>query len=123
MNMSRNTQKVRNIGVTGIEPPEKTCTGQQCPFHGSLPIRGRFMQGVVTSTEMHDALTFRLDYLSLVKKYSRYERRRSKKHAHLPQCMEAQVGDIVKVAECRPLSKTIRCVVISVTRPGTTQEE
>ncbi len=123
MKMPRSTQKVRNIGVAGIEPPEKTCTDQQCPFHGSLPVRGRFMQGVVTSTEMHDALTFRTDYLSLVKKYSRYERRRSKKHAHLPQCMEAQVGDIVKVAECRPLSKTIRCVVISVTRPGATQEE
>jgi small subunit ribosomal protein S17 len=113
----------RDIGVPGVEPPKKTCTDPNCPFHGSLPVRGRLMQGIVTSTKMHNAVTYRQDYLSLVAKYSRYERRRSNKHAHLPPCIEVNEGDIVRVAECRPISKTVKGVVISVKRPAANQEE
>ena len=31
-----------------------------------------------------------------------------------PQCVDAKKGDIVKIAECRPLSKTKAFVVIEV---------
>lgn len=115
--------KVRNIGIPNVSPPEKECDDPHCPFHGSLPVRGRIMEGVVTSVKMHRAITFQMDYLSLVKKYSRYERRRSKKHAHLPPCIDVQIGDIVKTVECRPLSKTVSCVVVSSRRPDHIVEE
>ncbi|MHA1770758.1 MAG: 30S ribosomal protein S17 [Candidatus Thorarchaeota archaeon] len=121
--MSKSKVKVRNIGIPNVTPPEKTCEDPNCPFHGNLPVRGRIMEGVVTSTRMHKACTFQQDYLSLIKKYSRYERRRSKKHAHVPDCMEVKVGDIVKVVECRPLSKTVSCVVVEVKHPEVGQEE
>ncbi len=114
--MAKTKSKVRNIGIPNINPPEKDCDDPNCPFHGSLPVRGRMMEGVVTSTKMHRTITYQMDYLSLIKKYSRYERRRSKKHAHLPPCIDVEVGDIVKVAECRPLSKTVSSVVIAVSR-------
>jgi len=123
LNMHKSKEKVRDIGVPGVEPPKKTCTDPNCPFHGSLPVRGRLMQGIVTSTKMHNAVTYRQDYLSLVAKYSRYERRKSNKHAHLPPCIEVNEGDIVRVAECRPISKTVKGVVISVKRPAANQEE
>jgi len=49
-----------------------------------------------------------------VKKYNRYEKRLSKFHAHNPPCIHAKVGDIVTIAECRPLSKTKNFVVVEV---------
>ncbi|MFW9944231.1 MAG: 30S ribosomal protein S17 [Candidatus Sifarchaeia archaeon] len=108
--------KVRNIGIPNVEPPERVCEDSQCPFHGNLPVRGGVREGTVTSVKMHGTITFQQDYLSLVKKYSRYERRRSRKHAHLPPCMDVNIGDTVKTVECRPISKTVSCVVVGVTK-------
>lgn len=113
--MAETKSKVRNIGIPNVEPPEKTCDDIQCPFHGNLPVRGRIMEGIVTSTKMYKTIVFQTDYLSLIKKYSRYERRRSRKLAHLPPCIEVNVGDTIKVVECRPLSKNVSSVVVAVT--------
>ncbi len=121
--MSKSEGKVRNIGIPGVEPPEKTCDDINCPFHGNLSVRGRVMEGIVKSTKMYKTITFQMDYLSLVKKYMRYERRRSKKHAHLPPCLDAKIGDTVKVVECRPLSKNVSSVVVSVTPSEVATEE
>ncbi|MFX0106865.1 MAG: 30S ribosomal protein S17 [Candidatus Hodarchaeota archaeon] len=108
-------KKARNIGIPNIVAPERECEDPHCPFHGSLPVRGRIFEGTVTSVKMHGTITFQQDYLSLIKKYSRYERRKSKKHAHLPPCIDVGIGDIVKTVECRPISKTVTCVVVGVT--------
>ncbi|MFW9962932.1 MAG: 30S ribosomal protein S17 [Candidatus Sifarchaeia archaeon] len=113
--MAATKNKVRNIGIPNVEPPEKTCDDRNCPFHGNLSVRGRVMEGTVTSTRMYKTIVFQTDYLSLIKKYARYERRRSKKLAHIPPCIEVNVGDIVKVVECRPLSKNVASVVVAVT--------
>ena len=120
--MAKGKSKVHDIGIPNVEPPEKTCEDRQCPFHGDLSVRGRIMEGLVTSTKMQKTITFQIDYLSLVKKYSRYERRRSKKHAHLPPCIDVNVGDLVKVVECRPISKTVSSVVVAVTKKATQEE-
>jgi small subunit ribosomal protein S17 len=112
--MTETKSKVRNIGVPNVEPPEKTCDDVHCPFHGNLSVRGRIMEGIVTSTKMHKTIVFQTDFLSLVKKYSRYERRRSRKLAHLPPCIDVHVGDTIKVVECRPLSKNVSSVVVAV---------
>lgn len=121
--MAETKTKVRNIGIPNVEPPEKTCDDINCPFHGDLSVRGRVMEGIVTTTRMHKTVVFQQDFLSLVKKYSRYERRRSRKLAHLPPCIEAKIGDKVKVVECRPLSKNVSCVVVAVTPSEGAQEE
>ncbi len=113
--MAETKTKVRNIGIPNVEPPEKTCDDVNCPFHGDLPVRGRVMEGIVTTTRMHKTVVFQQDFLSLIKKYSRYERRRSRKLAHLPPCIEVKIGDKVKVVECRPLSKNVTCVVVAMT--------
>ncbi len=108
--------KARNIGIPNVEPPERVCEDPLCPFHGNLPVRGGVREGKVTSVKMHGTITYQQDYLSLIKKYSRYERRRSRKHAHLPPCIDVRVGDTVKTVECRPISKTVSSVVVGVTK-------
>jgi small subunit ribosomal protein S17 len=113
--MADTKSKVRNIGIPNVEPPEKICDDALCPFHGSLSVRGRVMEGIVTSTKMYKTVAFQTDYFSLIKKYSRYERRRTKKLAHLPPCIDVKVGDTIKVVECRPLSKNVSRVIVSVT--------
>lgn len=100
-----------NIGLP-VESPKEKCNDPNCPFHGSLPVRGKIMDGVVVKNKMRDAIIVRRDYLWYVKKYARYERRRSHIPAHLPPCIEVDLGNRVKIAECRPLSKTVSFVVV-----------
>jgi small subunit ribosomal protein S17 len=48
-------------------------------------------------------------------KYQRYEKRTSRMAAHLPACIgEPEIGDRVKVMECKPLSKTVSYCVIEM---------
>lgn len=53
-----------------------------------------------------------------LKKYERYARSRTRIHARLPTSMEKeiQMGDFVRVQECRPLSKIIHAVVTAKLR-------
>jgi small subunit ribosomal protein S17 len=103
----------RDIGLN-VPVPEKDCSDVNCPFHGSLPVRGQVITGKVVSDRMNGTVVVARDYLHYVKKYKRYEKRSSKLHAHSTPCIDAAVGDTVKIAECRPLSKTKKFVVVEV---------
>ncbi|RLG67396.1 30S ribosomal protein S17, partial [archaeon] len=41
---------------------------------------------------------------------------RSRIPAHSPPCLDIKEGDIVKIGECRPLSKTVHFVVLGKVR-------
>ncbi|MEM5777082.1 MAG: 30S ribosomal protein S17 [Candidatus Aenigmatarchaeota archaeon] len=103
--------KVRDIGYD-VKPPEGVCKDEKCPFHGTLPIRGKILKGIVVSDRMQGTVIVRIDYLHYIPKYERYEKRRSRIPAHNPECINAKKGDAVRIAECRPLSKTKAFVVI-----------
>ena len=103
----------KNIGLN-VSAPEKECNDVNCPFHGTLPVRGQVITGKVVSDHMQDSVVVARDFLHYVKKYKRYEKRSSKLHAHSPACIGAKVGDTVKIAECRPISKTKTFVVVEV---------
>ncbi len=92
--------------------PESPCQDAKCPFHGQLKVRGKVIDGVVTSDKMQKTVVVGTNYLIYRSKYKRYEKRTGKHHAHNPQCISARVGDRVRIAECRPLSKTVSFVVI-----------
>ncbi|MEM0466393.1 MAG: 30S ribosomal protein S17 [Candidatus Thermoplasmatota archaeon] len=109
--MAEKNQTTRNIGVP-VEPPQTTCSDINCPFHGKLPVRGQILTGVVVSTKMQDSITIKREYMRFVPKYERYEKRTSKYHAHCPPCIKVKPGDNVRIAECRPLSKTVSFVAI-----------
>jgi small subunit ribosomal protein S17 len=104
-------KETRNIGVN-VKAPSKSCNDNLCPFHGSLPIRGHIIAGVVSSVKMQDSIRMKREYMHYVPKYERYEKRTSTYSAHCPPCIKVKIGDKVRIAECRPLSKTISFVTI-----------
>ena len=103
----------RDIGLD-IKPPDNKCNDKNCPFHGTLPVRGQVFTGSIVSNKMNSTVVVKRTFEKLITKYERYEKRQSKLHAHNPPCIETKEGNIVKVAECRPLSKTKKFVVIEV---------
>lgn len=104
---------VRNIGVSVIAP-RKTCEDKLCPFHGTLSIRGKLLTGIVTSAKAPKMIVVSREYPIPVQKYKRFQRSRSKVHAFLPSCIDVKEGQEVRIAECRPLSKTVSFVVVEV---------
>jgi small subunit ribosomal protein S17 len=103
------------LTARSFEPPKKSCDDKNCPFHGELSVRGRVLEGSVVSAKMDKTVVVRRDYLHYVPKYKRYERRHGHVPAHSPPCLEVKEGDRVKIAECRPLSKTVSFVVVEKT--------
>jgi len=95
-----------------LKKPRKTCDDTNCPFHGTLSVRGRVLDGVVISAKMDKTVVIRRDYQFYVPKFKRYERRHSHINAHNPPCLKVDEGDRVRIAECRPLSKTVSFVVV-----------
>jgi small subunit ribosomal protein S17 len=91
----------KNTGLN-VAVPEKECNDVNCPFHGTLPVRGQVITGKVVSDKMQGSVVISRDYLHYVKKYKRYEKRSSKIHAHNPSCLGVKVGDTVKIAESSP---------------------
>ncbi len=91
---------------------ENKCNDKKCPIHGSLKCRGRRIVGTVISTKMHNTALIEWSWKQFIPKYERYEKRRTKVKVHNPECINAKEGEIVKIMECRPLSKTKHFVII-----------
>jgi len=108
---------MRDIGVQ-VKAPKKKCDDIYCPFHGSLSVRGRMLDGVVASSKARNLVVVRRDYTQYNPKYMRSERRHSSIPAHSPPCIDAKTGDKVKIMECKPLSKTVHFVVIWKEEPN-----
>jgi len=102
------------IGLN-VPEPEETCSDENCPFHGTLSVRGQTLVGEVASTDMEKTVIVEREYDVKVPKYDRYMKRRSRVPAHAPPCLDLSVGDTVRIAETRPLSKTKAHVVIEKT--------
>jgi small subunit ribosomal protein S17 len=96
-----------------VPNPESTCSDPNCPFHGTLSVRGQTLDGEVASTDMDKTVVVEREYDVAVPKYDRYMKRRSRVPAHHPECIELSVGDTVRIAETRPLSKTKSHVVVA----------
>ena len=103
--------KAKNIGVK-VKSPSKECDDKKCPFHGNVGVRGRIFTGTVIAKDVHRTVTVEWSRLVKIPKYERFEKKRTKVHAHNSPCINAEVGDNVKIMECRPLSKTKNFVVI-----------
>eukprot|EP00122_Pirum_gemmata_P000967 Pgem_evm1s868 len=64
---------------------------------------------------MQRTLVIRRDYLHYITKYNRYEKRHRNISAHLsPAFLDAKVGNVATVGQCRPLSKTVRFNVLRI---------
>jgi small subunit ribosomal protein S17 len=70
------------------------------------------LEAVVVSDKMDKTVIVRRDIIKYVPKFKRYERRRSHISAHNPPCINVKENDRVRIAECRPISKTVSFVVV-----------
>lgn len=103
----------KSIGIPA-KKPEKECKDEKCPWHGTLSLRGRVFKGEVISDKAPKTVIVKWHYHHFLPKFERFERRHSSVVAYNPECIHAKKGDIVRIAECRPLSKTKSFVVIEV---------
>lgn len=73
----------------------------------------RTVEGRVVSNKMNKTVTVLVERLVKHELYGKYIRRSTKLHAHDEEnaCRE---GDVVRVSECRPLSKTKNWQVVEI---------
>ncbi|MCF7798721.1 30S ribosomal protein S17 [Candidatus Woesearchaeota archaeon] len=80
----------------------------------NISVRGKTFTGKVVSAKMHHTVVVEWERRVQIPKYERFEKRRSKVAAHNPEEIHAQEGDIVKIQETKPLSKTKNFIVIEI---------
>ncbi|RME68072.1 MAG: 30S ribosomal protein S17 [Nitrospirae bacterium] len=71
----------------------------------------RVLVGKVVSDKRDKTVTVEVTRIEMHPKYKKYIKRRKKFHAH-DEDNSCKVGDIVKIIESRPISKTKRWVVL-----------
>ena len=104
-------KKINNIGIEA-KAPKKSCNDERCPWHGHLKIRGAMLKGKIISTKGLRSAVILIEYYNRVPKYERSERKRTHISVHNPDCLDVKTGDRVLVAECRPISKTKKFVIV-----------
>ncbi len=85
---------------------QQPCTDPHCGTHNHIMIRGRLFNGVVLESKSQKTATVEWTRRMYIPKFERYEVRRSRVHAHNPECIDAKPGDVVEIAEIRKISKT-----------------
>jgi len=89
------------------------CNDVKCPHHSGLRTRGRSFTCTVVAARMQNTATVEWERRRYIPKYERYLKLRTKIKVHNPQCINAKKGDIVKITECKPLSKTKNFVIMN----------
>ena len=79
----------------------------------STESHSRMLTGTVVSTARQKTITVRVERKKIHPKYRKYIRVSSKFHAH-DQEEKSHLGDIVKIKECPPKSKTKTWVLVDV---------
>ena len=95
---------------------EKVKTGKEIKLvetEKKINPRGKIFEGNVIK-KFPKRVVIQFGRTVYVKKYERYAKSRTKIHARLPKNMEDKInlGDLIRVQECRPLSKIIHFVVV-----------
>ena len=79
--------------------------------------RGRIFQGIITK-KFPKRVVIELERVVYVPKYESYYKKKTRLHARLPENIEVNIGDLIKIQECRPLSKIIHFIVIEKIKSG-----
>ncbi len=73
----------------------------------------RELQGVVTSNKMHKTITVEVTRTVRHSKYNKFLKKHARYHAH-DEANACSEGDVVLIAESKPLSKTKRWVLKNI---------
>ena len=79
--------------------------------------RRQYKVGRVVSNKMEKTVVVAVDYLKPHPLYRKTIRKTNRFHAHDEQ-NECRVGDVVRIGETRPLSKTKRWEVVEIMQRG-----
>ena len=71
----------------------------------------RILQGVVVSDKMDKTVVVQVERRVMHPVYKKYIKSSKKYHAH-DENNVCKVGDVVRIQECRPISKTVTWVVL-----------
>ena len=86
---------------------------QLAPVDAAVEGRRAVRQGLVVSDKANKTITVRIDFARRHRRYEKIVRSSSTLHAH-DENNEAHEGDVVRVVECRPLSKSKRWKLVDV---------
>ncbi|MFP4567968.1 MAG: 30S ribosomal protein S17 [Candidatus Woesearchaeota archaeon] len=87
-----------------------------------LATRGRKFTGIVISDKMTKTVTVEWERRKFIKKFERFEKRRTRIKAHNPEEINAEKGDFVEIEETRPISKTKNFLVTKIIKKLNVQE-
>ena len=95
--------KKTRVNAHALEPSASRSSREPKPEHE----RGRRQErrGVVVSDAMDKTIVVKVESIGSHRRYKKVIRRSAKFHAHDEQ-NSAKVGDVVRIVETRPLSKT-----------------
>jgi small subunit ribosomal protein S17 len=93
--------------------PKAPPTESLAPVHAEVAGSRRVRQGVVVSSKADKTITVRIDVARQHRRYGKIVRSSSTLHAH-DEANEAHEGDMVRVQESRPLSRTKRWRLLDV---------
>jgi small subunit ribosomal protein S17 len=97
----RAAEKAAHVAATGTPPAERES------------VAAKVRQGIVVSNKGDKSITVRIDFARRHPTYEKIVRRSRTLHAH-DERNEAGEGDMVRIVETRPLSKTKRWRLIDV---------
>jgi small subunit ribosomal protein S17 len=83
------------------------------PVHAPVEGARKVRQGVVVSDKADKTITVRIDVARRHRRYEKIVRSSSTLHAH-DESNEAHEGDVVRIVESRPLSRTKRWKLVDV---------
>ena len=77
-----------------------------------IGMHGRSFVGTVISARMQKTATVEWERRVDLPKFERYMTKRTRVKAHNPESIRAEEGDLVRIRECRPLSKTKNFMIV-----------
>ncbi len=109
--MAKKQVQAKNIGLD-VKAPKESCIDIHCPFHGEISLRGRTFTGKIIKQDLNKTATVEWPRTTYLYKFERFEKKRSRVKVHNPACINAKVGDTVKIVESRPISKTKKFIIV-----------
>jgi small subunit ribosomal protein S17 len=105
----RSQERVKRVERRASAPAPQALAPVHPPTEGARRVR----QGVVVSNKADKTITVRIDVARRHRRYEKIVRSSSTLHAH-DEHNEAHEGDVVRVVESRPLSRTKRWRLVDV---------
>jgi len=88
------------------------------PVSSGHSVRGSIFVGKVISAKSPKTITIERKTTQYIRKFERYKKSKSKISAHIPEGMEVNEGDMVKIGETKKISKTKSFVVLEIVKKG-----